>query len=56
MTTEQAQKIVGYQPTWVLKNMVTALKIHAWLNTAEENQRLEAAKIVLANRKKIERR
>lgn len=30
--------------------MVRALSLHPWLNTAEEDQRLEAAKIVLALR------
>jgi len=47
MTLEQAKKIVGNQPRWALKNMVKALNMHSWLNTPEENERLQAAKIVL---------
>ena len=47
MTFEQAKKIIGNQPKWAIKNMVKALNIHPWLNTAEEKKRLQAAKIVL---------
>ena len=34
MTYEQALKICGKQPHWALKNMVKALGMHSWLNTA----------------------
>ena len=51
MTIEEAKKIVGNQPTWALKNMVKALNMLTWLNTAEDLERLAAAKIVLKNRK-----
>jgi hypothetical protein len=47
MTLEQARKIVGNQPGWALVNMVKALKLHPWLNTPEDNERLKAAKIIL---------
>jgi hypothetical protein len=47
MTLQQAQKIVGSQPTWALKNMIKALQMFAFLNTPEETKRLMAAKIVL---------
>jgi hypothetical protein len=51
MTLEQAKKIVGNQPTWALKNMVKALQMLPRLNTAEDEIRLIAAKIVLKDRK-----
>ena len=47
MNYQQAKKIIGNQPTWALKNMIKALSLHAWLNTPEENERLQASKIVL---------
>ena len=47
MTFEEAKKIVGNQPKWAIKNMVKALNMCPWLNTEEEKQRLQAAKIVL---------
>jgi len=47
MTLDQAKKIVGNQPRWALKNMVVALNLMPRLNTKEDNQRLQAAKIVL---------
>ena len=51
MTIEEAKKIVGNQPTWALKNMVKALNMLPLLNTAEDKERLVAAKIVLKERK-----
>ena len=50
MTYEQAQKISGNQPRWALKNMIKALEMLPALNTAEDNLRLKAAKIVLKGR------
>jgi|TARA_R110002050_G_C8932135_1_gene512059 hypothetical protein len=47
MTFQEAKKIVGNQPKWAIKNMVKALNMSPWLNTTEEKQRLQAAKIVL---------
>jgi len=52
MTLAEADKIIGHQPTWALHNMVLALNLHPWLNTTEEDERLEAARIVLRNRKR----
>ena len=40
------------QPTYALKNMIKALSMMSLLNSEEENQRLEAAKIELKNRSK----
>lgn len=51
MTLEQAKAIVGNQPEWALKNMVKALKMLPMLNTAEDEQRLAAALVVLKSRK-----
>ena len=51
MTVEQAKKIVGNQPTFALRNMVVALNMMTWLNTPEDLERLEAAKVVLKSRR-----
>ena len=51
MNIIEAKQIVGNQPTWALKNMVKALKMLPAFNTAEDLIRLEAAKVVLKNRK-----
>jgi len=53
MTVEQAKRIVGNQPLWALRNMIKALKMHSWLNTPEDNERLEAAQIVLRNKARL---
>ena len=47
MNYAEAKKLVENQPTFALKNMVVALSTMQFLNTPEENLRLEAAKIVL---------
>ena len=52
MTIEEAKKIVGNQPTWALKNMVKALQMLPWRNTAEDELRLKAARVVLKERNK----
>lgn len=53
MTIEQAKKIVGNQPEWALKHMVKALSAFSILNTPEDNERLLAARVMLAyNNKK----
>ena len=52
MTLEQAKRIVGNQSTHSLKNMVYALSAFNLINTMEDNKNLEAAKIVLADRKR----
>lgn len=36
--------------TWELKQIVRALSLHPWLNTQEENARLERAKNLLKSR------
>jgi len=47
MLMNEAKKIVGNQPKWAIKNMHKALSLHSWLNTPEENKKLEACKIIL---------
>jgi hypothetical protein len=47
MTIEEAKKIVGNQPRWALKNMVKALSMLTWMNTPEDEKRLEAGKLLL---------
>jgi hypothetical protein len=51
MTIEEAKEIVGNQPTWALKNMVKALKMLPLMNTAQDEQRLSAAVMVIKSRK-----
>lgn len=51
VTLDEAKRIVGNQPTWALKNMVKALNMLTWMNTAEDIQRLEAAKLVIKSRR-----
>jgi hypothetical protein len=53
MTLDQAKAIVGNQPDWALKNMVKALKMMPLLNTAQDEQRLAAALVVLKSRKAV---
>ena len=52
MNLTEAKKIVGNQPTWALKNMVKALQMLPWRNTAEDELRLKAARVVLKERNK----
>ena len=47
MLMNDAKKIVGNQSMYVIKNIHKALSLHSWLNTPEENKRLEACKIIL---------
>ena len=47
MTIEEAKKIVGDQPRWALKNKVKALSMLTWMNTPEDEKRLEAGKLLL---------
>lgn len=59
MTREEAKKIIGNQTFYAVSNMVTALTMHAWLNTLEDERRLEAAITLypnLANRRQIDAR
>ena len=52
MNLQEAKEIVGNQDTTSLRNMVKALNMLPALNTAEDWQRLEAAKVVLKARNK----
>ena len=47
LTLEQAKKISGNQPRWALKNMIKALKLLRYLNTAQDELRLKDAQLVL---------
>ena len=47
MDLEQAKKIAGNQPSYALKNMHKALSMCRWLNTSEEEERLQATCIIL---------
>jgi hypothetical protein len=48
MSIDQARAIVGNRAKWELQAMRKALSMHQWLNTAEENQRLAACKVLLS--------
>ena len=47
MNLTEAKKSVGNQPVWAIRNMHTALHMLRWLNTTEEERRLEAASVIL---------
>ncbi len=47
MTTKQARKIIGKQPSYAIRNMRRALELHPWLNTVEDWERLNAAYCIL---------
>jgi hypothetical protein len=47
MNINEARSLVGNRPIWELKVMVKALNLLPLLNTAEDNQRLEAAQLIL---------
>ena len=55
MTYQEAKKIMGNQPTHAIRNMVKALSlpISTFLNTDEDNKRLQAGKIVLEREKTV---
>ena len=40
------------RPLWELKAMVKALSFHRWCNTSEKELRLEAAKMVMKQKRK----
>lgn len=54
MTIDEAKRIVGNQPAWALQNMVKALQMLPWLNTADDELRLKAARMVLKDRRGAE--
>jgi hypothetical protein len=47
MTTKEAWAIIGNAPKWSIRNQVFALSLHPWLNTDDDRQQLQAAKICL---------
>lgn len=47
MTKQEAIKILGNRAKWELQNMKKALSLMAIFNSPEENQRLEACKVML---------
>ena len=51
MTKQQAEKIVGDRARWELLKMKKALSFCGALNTPEEEERLQAVKIMLKNSK-----
>lgn len=52
MTITEAKKILGDRAEWELIHMVKALSMLSLLNTDEENQRLEAGKVMLRDMRK----
>ncbi|MEK6880127.1 MAG: hypothetical protein AABY22_10985 [Nanoarchaeota archaeon] len=52
MSIKQAMDILGNRADWELVRMKKALSKLPTLNTPEENERLEAVKVLLKNRKK----
>jgi len=52
MTKEKVKELLGDRPKWELQNMKKALSIMGIFNTEEENQRLEACKVLLRKEKK----
>lgn len=53
MTPERARSIVGNQPRWALQSMVKALSLTPHLNTREDRERLQAARIVLKEQRRV---
>lgn len=57
MTLDQAKQILGNRAEFELRHMVKALQsLGGFFNTDEDNQRLEAAKIVLRDMSKRKRK
>lgn len=50
MTREEAKALLGDRARWELTNMKRALSTLGALNSAEENHRLEAVKVLLRER------
>ena len=48
----QSYQVVGNQPLWAIRNMVTALSRCTALNTPDDNERLKAARYILKHRGK----
>lgn len=49
MTIEQAKKTLGNRSEWELRHMIKALGAFPILNTPDDNERLKAARVMLAN-------
>lgn len=47
MTKIEAKNLLGDRAEWELKAMIRALSIMPFFNTDEDNQRLEACKILI---------
>lgn len=45
MNKDEACRIIGNQPAYAVRNMIRALESIPFLNTDEDNRRLEAARI-----------
>jgi hypothetical protein len=58
MTIEQAKKIIPHAEEWSLRNMIKALSfsVSSFLNTEDDNRRLQAAKILLREINKEKKR
>lgn len=52
MDRDRARQLVGNQDSVSLKNMIRALSMLPMLNTAEDKERLAAAKFILKARNK----
>ena len=52
MDIKEAKEILGDRATWELRNMKRALEMLPFFNTEEENQRLEAVKVMLKHQRK----
>ena len=52
MDRDRARQLVGNQDSVSLKNMIRALSMLPALNTAEDEERLAAAKFILRSRNK----
>lgn len=51
MNYDQAKKIIGNQPKYAVQNMVKALKMCRFLNTSDDELRLQAAIVYLKGNK-----
>lgn len=56
MTLDQAKAIIGNRADWELSNMIRALSWCELLNSPEDTERLEAAKIVRRAMRKAAKR
>jgi hypothetical protein len=47
MTLDQAKSIIGNKCEWELKHIIRALNTFSFLNNPDDNERLQAAKVLL---------